>query len=63
MLKSRFILHTLMLMLAAWAVVSCSEEEVKKTPNGPDPEMVQTLFTHDVLTLVSDSGRTRYRIT
>lgn len=52
-----------MLMLAAWAVVSCSEEEVKKTPKGPDPEKVPTMVTHDVQTLVSDSGRTRYRIT
>ena len=45
-----------MLMLAAWAVASSSEEEVQKTPKGPDPEKVPTMVTHHVQTLVSDSG-------
>lgn len=63
MLKARFILPALMLIITAWAMTSCGEESLKKTASDHDPEKVPTVTTHDVQTIVSDSGRTRYRIT
>ncbi len=60
---ARMILPALLLSLTAWSVTSCGEEKQKKTPPPPDPEKVPTMCTHDVQTIVSDSGRTRYRIT
>ncbi len=60
---ARMILPALLLTLMAWGAVSCGEQKQKKTPPPPDPDKVPTMVTHDMQTIVSDSGRTRYRIT
>lgn len=55
---------TTAITLAAWAATSgCSEEERQYVANLSEPETMPTMLTEDVLTLVSDSGYTRYRMT
>lgn len=44
-------------------VVSCSEEKTEVVHRAVDGNTVPTMLTHDVVTLISDSGVTRYRIT
>ena len=51
------------LVIVAVIATSCKDEintVVKKTT---DPNLVPTMVSHDVQTIISDSGRTRYRIT
>ncbi|MDO4511342.1 MAG: LPS export ABC transporter periplasmic protein LptC [Bacteroidales bacterium] len=62
MLKAKYIWLPLMLLMAAWGMASCSEEKLQKAATEHDPEKVPTMVTHDAHTIVSDSGRTRYRI-
>ena len=58
------IYSTTAITLAAWAATSgCSEEERQYVANLSEPETMPTMLTEDVLTLVSDSGYTRYRMT
>jgi len=48
---------------ASVLVVACSEEKTEVVHREVDGNIVPTMLTHDVVTLISDSGITRYRIT
>ncbi|MDE6715240.1 MAG: LPS export ABC transporter periplasmic protein LptC, partial [Muribaculaceae bacterium] len=50
----------LVLLMIVW---SCSEEKKEVVELETDPETTPTIITENVLTLVSDSGVTQYRIT
>ncbi len=52
-----FLLITMILTSA------CKDEVASVVNQSTDPEKVPTMVSHDVQTLISDSGRTRYRIT
>lgn len=59
-------LHCLLLVLLAAVLLSlaaCKKEEKNVVHQPTDPERVPTMTSHDVQTVVSDSGQTRYRIT
>ena len=42
---------------------SCKDEIKSVVKQSTDPNKVPTVVSHDVQTIISDSGRTRYRIT
>ena len=44
------------------AVISCKESSTTIENHATDPEVVPTMTTTDVQTIISDSGHTRYRI-
>ena len=44
------------------AVISCKESSTTIEDHATDPEVVPTMTTTDVQTVISDSGHTRYRI-
>ncbi|MCI6894211.1 MAG: LPS export ABC transporter periplasmic protein LptC [Bacteroidales bacterium] len=55
--------HILLSLLLFSLVISCTKE-VEKAPSKPlDPDKVPMMVTHNVKTLISDSGTTQYRIT
>ncbi|MCM1093284.1 MAG: LPS export ABC transporter periplasmic protein LptC [Lachnospiraceae bacterium] len=54
---------TFLLVGASVLVVACSEEKTEVVHREVDGNIVPTMLTHDVVTLISDSGVTRYRIT
>lgn len=49
-------------MIMALAVVSCKDDSTSVVSHATDPEVVPTMTTSDVKTVISDSGHTRYRI-
>ena len=50
-------------MLLVSTLFAC-KDEVKSVVNHPvNPEVVPTVVSHDMQTVISDSGNTRYRIT
>lgn len=53
----------LTIAILAVAVAACDNTSTAVVKQSTDPETVPTMTTHDVQTLISDSGRTRYRIT
>lgn len=63
MLNAKFIWLAYMLSMVLWSMASCSEDNIQKSADTHDPEKVPTMISRDVQTVVSDSGRTRYRIT
>lgn len=50
------------LIVAATVAVSCKEEKKEVMSGSTDPETTPTMSTRDVVTLISDSGITRYHI-
>lgn len=50
------------LIVAATVAVSCKEEKKEIMSGSTDPETTPTMSTRDVVTLISDSGITRYHI-
>ncbi len=48
---------------AAALLLSCSEDKASIVDHAVDPEVVPTVTSHDVQTIISDDGVTRYRIT
>ena len=56
-------LSILACLIAASAFISCQEEKKEIIAGSADPETTPTISTHDVVTLISDSGITRYHIT
>ena len=51
------------LTAAAVAVTSCSDKKMETETAITNPDAVPTMMTRDVVTLISDSGYTRYQIT
>lgn len=49
-------------MAIVLSVVSCKEDSTTVVSHATDPEVVPTMTTTDVQTVISDSGHTRYRI-
>ncbi len=45
------------------AATGCKEEETGVMKHGTNPEEVPTMSSRDVITVISDNGHTRYRIT
>jgi len=45
------------------AVISCKDEVKNTVKRSTNPEKTPTVVTHDITTLISDSGVTKYRIT
>lgn len=60
MYRLRDILWVVVLLLIVWG---CAEEKKEVVALQTDPETTPTIITENVLTLVSDSGITQYRIT
>ena len=56
-------LSILACLIAAAAFISCQEEKKEIIAGSANPETTPTISTHDVVTLISDSGITRYHIT
>ena len=54
---------TLLFLGASVLVVACSDEKTEVVHRQVDGNTVPTMLTHDVVTIISDSGVTRYRIT
>lgn len=50
-------------VLSMAAVSACTEKKQASEPPITDPALTPTMVTRDVVTLVSDSGYTRYKIT
>ena len=49
-------------LILVLAVVSCKDDSTTMVSHATDPEVVPTMTTSDVQTVISDSGHTRYRI-
>ncbi len=54
--------NILFLLIAAVAFMGCRDEVKDVVKKATDPEKVPTVVSHDVTTLISDSGITQYRI-
>lgn len=54
--------NLLFLFVTILTVWSCSEEKKEIVNRETDPEKVPSVISHDVMTLISDSGITQYRI-
>lgn len=54
---------TFLLLGTSVLVVACSDEKTEVVHREVDGNVVPTMLTHDVVTVISDSGITRYRIT
>ena len=57
-----FVKHTLLYIIAAIVLISCSNDKKSTVAPFADRSQVPILHTFNVLTMVSDSGITRYRI-
>ena len=55
--------NLLFLFVTILSVWGCSEENKEFVNRETDPEKVPSVISHDVMTLISDSGITQYRIT
>ena len=49
-------------LILTLAVVSCKEDSTSVVSHPTNPDVVPTMTTSDVQTVISDSGHTRYRI-
>ncbi len=58
----RLLLVLPVVLLALLAAVSCGQEEQQVVKVDTDPEKTPTMTSRDIETVISDSGRTRYRI-
>ncbi len=52
-----------LLAVLAVALAGCKDPVTSVVSHATDPERVPTMTSHDVQTVISDDGRTRYRIT
>lgn len=52
-----------MVLLLALATTACKDEVTGVVQHITDPNKAPTMSTHDVQTIISDNGHTRYRIT
>ena len=55
--------NILLMLIVAVAVIACREEVKSVVHRETDPELVPTVTSRNVKTLISDSGVTQYRIT
>ena len=58
----RFLIHIVFALILTLAVVSCKEDSTSVVSHPTNPDVVPTMTTSDVQTVISDSGHTRYRI-
>ena len=58
----RKLLHITFSLILVLVVVSCKDDSTTMVSHATDPEVVPTMTTSDVQTVISDSGHTRYRI-
>lgn len=58
----RFLIHIVFALVLTLAVVSCKEDSTSVVSHPTNPDVVPTMTTSDVQTVISDSGHTRYRI-
>ena len=56
------LLHILLAMGFLMGALACKDEVKSVVKHPTDPENVPTMISHDVQTIISDSGHTRYRI-
>ena len=56
------LLHISLIMMAIMATTGCKEDGTTMVDHPTNPEVVPTMSTTDVQTVISDSGHTRYRI-
>ena len=54
--------HIAFVIIALLAYASCKDNSTSMVSHATDPEVVPTMTTSDVQTVISDSGHTRYRI-
>lgn len=59
----RALMHTALALTAIMAATSCRDELASTASRAADPDKVPTMSSTNVQTVISDSGRTRYRIT
>lgn len=48
--------------VCSWPMTACGGDDHREYTANVDPELVATMTTTDVSTLISDSGITRYRV-
>ena len=61
--RVRRLLHIVTLVAVALVLLpSCKDDSTTVVSHPTDPERVPTMTSRDVLTVISDSGQTRYRI-
>jgi len=59
----RQLLHIVLALIAIMTITSaCKDDNTSVISHPTDPELVPTMSTADVQTVISDSGHTRYRI-
>lgn len=63
MRHARNILWLIALFVMATIVVSCQDDNTKTVKHDTNPERVPTMASHDIQTIISDSGHARFRIT
>ena len=59
----RFSRYILLSLFFASLLLSCTKKDEKVASKPLDPDKVPMMVTHNVKTLISDSGITQYRIT
>ena len=57
------LMHIALALTALAAATSCRDELASTASRASDPDKVPTMSSTNVQTVISDSGRTRYRIT
>ena len=58
----RRLLHIVLAAVTVMAATGCKDDATSVVSHSTDPEVVPTMSTTDVQTVISDSGHTRYRI-
>ena len=55
--------HIVLIVVILLACMGCKDDATRVVKHSTNPEVVPTMMTTDVQTVISDSGHTRYRIT
>ena len=58
----RLLVHIALILVILLAVSACKDDSTTVVSHSTNPELVPTMTTTDVQTIISDSGHTRYRI-
>ena len=58
----RRLLHIALTLVVILALLGCKDDSTTMVSHSTDPEVVPTMTTTDVQTIISDSGHTKYRI-
>ena len=58
----RHLLHIMLLAVVLSLLTGCKDDGTNVVDHPTNPELVPTMTTSDVQTVISDSGHTRYRI-